>query len=116
MDTYTSSRRKGPSAKPVLVAVLAGQDGRAARPADRVGDERIPKDRALVRDAVQVRRRVEVAVRADGPQRVIVGHDVQDVGFVRSRRYHNKDKPERGTKQIAIHQDSPVNVSRQPTS
>jgi len=54
--------------------------GRAARRADRVGDEHVVEPQALARQPVDVRRRVHARpVGTDGMRRMVVGHDEDDV-------------------------------------
>ena len=65
---------------PVLVAVLARGDCRAAGRTDRVRAEAVVQPHALGRQAIDVRRLVDpAAVAADGRRGVVVGHDEQDV-------------------------------------
>ena len=65
----------------VDVRVLAGEDGGAARRADRVGGEDVFEERALFGNAIEVRRLVDARpIGADGVRRVIVRHDEDDVG------------------------------------
>ena len=67
----------------VDVRVLAGQDRRAARRADRVGHEDVVEPHALAGEAVDVRRRVHPrAVGADRVGGVVVRHDEDDVRTV----------------------------------
>ena len=72
--------------EPVLVAVLAGQDDRAARTTDRVGAEAAPEEHALGGESIEVGRGLDrlepTAVRADRVGRVVVGEQEQDVGAV----------------------------------
>src|SRR5205823_861921 len=57
-----------------------GQNGGPAGRADRVGDEALREAHAFLREAVEVRRLVDLAaVSADGVGGVVVGHDVEDV-------------------------------------
>ena len=68
----------------VDVAVLAGEDRRAAGRADRVRGVNAIEPHALLREPVDIRRRVdggeERAVGPDGVGRMIVRHDIQDIG------------------------------------
>ena len=65
----------------VLVAVLAGQDAGPAGRADRVDAEAGVETHALLGEAVEVRRLVDpAAIGADGVCRMVVGHDIEDVG------------------------------------
>ena len=62
-------------------AVLARQDHRATRRADRVGAVHLVEDHALPREAIEVRRAVDArAVGADRGGRVVVAEDEEDVG------------------------------------
>ena len=70
----------------VGVRILAGEEGRAAGQAQRVGDEGLVEAQALGADAVQVRRlEGGVAVDAHRTLGVVVGHDEDDVGALRRR-------------------------------
>ena len=65
----------------VLVAVLAREDAGPAGRADRVDAEAGIQAHALLGDAVEVRRLVDpAAIGADGVRRMVVGHDVENVG------------------------------------
>ena len=67
----------------VDVRVLAGQDRRPARPADRVRHEAAIKPHPFARDPIHVRRGEQLATLAVGADRLagqIVGEDEQDVG------------------------------------
>ena len=76
----TVERRSAVHQKPVQVTVLAGEDHRAAWPADRVGDVTLAESHALLRDTIHVRRLVDArAIRADRPRRVVVGENEEDI-------------------------------------
>ena len=84
------------AAEAVRVAVLAGEDGGAARAADGVAAERAREDDALGGQPVDARRGVDAVhpgsvgemgpVGADGVGRVIVAEDEEDVGSSWLRR------------------------------
>ena len=95
----TVERRATVHQKPVQVAVLAGEDHRAAWPADRVGDVTLAESHALLRDTIHVRRPVDArAIRADRPRRVVVGENEEDIrplgrlGLGRGRQAANQAK------------------------
>ena len=73
----------GERRRAVDVAVLAGQDRRPARHADRVRAEAVPQQRTLGGDAIDVLRpgvpAQTKAVAAPGLRGVVVGHDEEDV-------------------------------------
>jgi hypothetical protein len=64
----------------VDVRIFAGENARAARGANGIHGEAIVKTQAFVREAVEMRRLVDLAaVSADGVGRVIVRHDEENV-------------------------------------
>ena len=69
----------------VLVRILRGENGRAARRADGVGAEDVAEEHTVARQTIEVRRRVELGkmttVRTDGLGRVVVRHDEEEVGM-----------------------------------
>ena len=82
----------------VRVGIEAGQVGRSARQAERIGDERLGEAHASLADAVEVGRLEDrVAVRAQRRLGVIVGHDEHDIraSLARLRRRHAAGKRER---------------------
>ena len=67
------------------VAVLAGEDHAAAGRADGVRAEAVVEAHALLGDAVDVGRLVDLAaIGADGVRGMVVRHDVQDVRTLRA--------------------------------
>ena len=67
--------------KAIQVAVLAGEDHRPRRAADRVGAEAIAKESAFPRDPIDVGRVDQLrAIGGDGGRRMVVGKDEDDVG------------------------------------
>ena len=68
----------------VDVAILAGKNGRPAWRADRVGHETVRETHAVMGNAVEVWRLVDLAaVATQGMGGVVVGHDVENVGRFR---------------------------------
>ena len=64
----------------ILMAMLAGENRRPTRRADRVTDEAVLEEHPFVRESIDVRRLVEHrAVGADRVRRVVVGEDEEDV-------------------------------------
>ena len=66
--------------KAVQVAILSGQDDRAAGAADGVGDITFLEEHALIRQPIHVRRGVDLrTIGTDGVGRVVISEDEQNI-------------------------------------
>jgi hypothetical protein len=80
------------------VRILASDHGGAAGCTDRITAEGVLEQDPFIRQTVDgwrgIQRGQATAVRADGVGRVVVGHDVEDVGFLRTldRRGNGEEK------------------------
>lgn len=84
----------GKGSAAIHVVVSAGQDCGAAGRADGIGAEAVVEPDAALSDAVEVWRFVDAAaIAAHGMGRMVVGHDVEDVG---PRCGHGHDLQKRG--------------------
>lgn len=62
------------------MAVLARQHAGTARPAERIGHEAVGETYAFAGNTIDVRcLRITLVVGADGLERVVIAHDVDDI-------------------------------------
>ena len=86
-DGFDFRRKTNENGNSVFVAVLARQDARARRSANRIRAHDVREDHSLSRHRVDMRRFVDAAaVRRNRMGGVIVGHDKEDVHLLRSCR------------------------------
>ena len=93
----------------IQVRVLAGENGGAARRADRVRHEHARQHRSLARDAIEVWCLVHArSVHANRMRGMVVGHDVEDVRSAGRPRLRDDRTEKNGRKELAhpIHQSA----------